>query len=201
MEYSPDGFDVNGEAPGFVVDLGSLYDFLSRLEDRRDSRGIRYQLVHILVFAVLSKLAGEDRLSGISEWVWHRKEALAQAFGLRKPQAPHRTTYCRILGEKLDVAALEQVVGNLFASLPSAGAAEGQLIQIPIGGKTLRGSIPAGRSRGVHLLAAYRPSAGMVLAQVEVDGKENEIKAAPRLLESIDLQDKVVSGAAMLAQR
>ena len=201
MEYSPAGFDVNGEAAGFVVDLGSLYDFLSRLEDRRDSRGIRYQLVHILVFAVLAKLAGKDRLSGISEWVWHRKEALAQAFGLRKPRAPHRTTYSRILGEKLDVAALEQVVGNFFTSRPSAGAAEGQLVQIAIDGKTLRGSIPAGRSRGVHLLAAYLPSEGIVLAQVEVDGKENEIKAAPRLLESIDLRDKVVSGDAMLAQR
>ena len=201
MEYNLVGFDVNGEAPGFVVDLGSLYDFLSRLEDRRDSQGIRYQLVHVLVFAVLAKLAGEDRLSGISEWVWRRKEALAQAFGLRKPQVPHRTTYSRILGEKLDVTALEQVVGNFFASRPSDGAAEGQLVQIAIDGKTLRGSIPAGRSRGVHLLAAYLPSEGIVLAQVEVDGKENEIKAAPCLLESIDLRDKVVSGAALPAQR
>ena len=36
---------------------------------------------------------------------------------------------------------------------------------------------------------------------MEVDGKENEIKAAPRLLEAIDLRSKVVSGDAMLAQR
>ena len=40
-----------------------------------------------------------------------------------------------------------------------------------------------------------------MLAQVEVAGKENEIKAAPRLLEAINLRDKVVSGDAMLAQR
>ena len=40
-----------------------------------------------------------------------------------------------------------------------------------------------------------------MLAQVEVDGKENEIKAAPRLLEAIGLRSKVVSGDAMLAQR
>ena len=50
-------------------------------------------------------------------------------------------------------------------------------------------------------MAAYVPGEGVVLAQVEVDGKENEIKAAPRLLEAIDLRSKVVSGGAMLAQR
>ena len=84
-----------------MVDMGSLYDFLSRLEDRRNCRGIRYKLVNILAFVVLAKLAGEDRLTSISEWVWHRKEALAKAMGLKRPQAPHRTTYSRILGETL----------------------------------------------------------------------------------------------------
>ncbi len=98
MEYRPAGFEVNDGAQGFIVDVGSLYDFLSRLEDRRDARGIRYKLAHILVFVVLAKLAGEDRLSGIAEWVRHRKEALAKALGLRHSQAPHRTTYSRIFG-------------------------------------------------------------------------------------------------------
>ena len=88
-------------------------------------------------------------------------------------------------------------MGNFFAGIP----ADGQLVQIAIDGKTLRGSIPGGQKRGVHLMAAYVPGEGVVLAQVEVDGKENEIKAAPRLLEAIDLRSKVVSGDAMLAQR
>ena len=189
-EYSPAEFDVNVasppgwgdlqgfEAQGFMVDMGSLYDFLSRLEDRRNCRGIRYKLVNILAFVVLAKLAGEDRLTGISEWVWHRKEALAKAMGLKRPQAPHRTTYSRILGETLEVEELEEAVGNFFAGIP----ADGQLVQIAIDGKTLRGSIPGGQKRGVHLMAAYVPGEGVVLAQVEVDGK-------------------VVSGGAMLAQR
>ena len=166
-------------------------------KDRRDARGIRYKLVHILVFVVLAKLAGEDRLTGISEWMWHRKKALAKALGLERPQAPHRTTYSRIFGERLDVEEFEEAMGSFFAGVPGGG----QLVQVTIDGKTLRGSIPAGQNRGVHLMAAYIPGEGVVLAQTEVDGKENEIKAAPRLLEAIDLRGKVVSGDAMLAQR
>ena len=143
-----------------MVDMGSLYDFLSRLEDRRNCRGIRYKLVNILAFVVLAKLAGEDRLTSISEWVWHRKEALAKAMGLKRPQAPHRTTYSRILGETLEVEELEEAVGNFFAGIP----ADGQLVQIAIDGKTLRGSIPGGQKRGVHLMAAYVPGEGVAKA-------------------------------------
>ena len=50
-------------------------------------------------------------------------------------------------------------------------------------------------------MAACVPGEGIVLAQAQVDAKENEIKAAPRLLKAIDLCSKVVSGDAMLAQR
>ena len=85
MDGSPAEIDVNvvssaeqDGVSGLVVDLGSLYDYLARLEDRRDPRGVRYRLVHILVFVLLAKLAGEDRLTAIAEWVWHRKEVLAQ---------------------------------------------------------------------------------------------------------------------------
>ena len=66
MEYSPGEVDVNvanppgrGDAQGFMVDIGSLYDFLSHLEDRWDSRGIRYKLVNILTFVALAKLAAK----------------------------------------------------------------------------------------------------------------------------------------------
>ena len=201
MEYSPAETDVNGEGAGFLIDMNSLYGYLSRLTDRRDARGIRYKLVHILAFAVLAKLAGEDRLTGISEWVCHRKEALAKALGLSRTQAPHRTTYSRILGKVIDVEEFEGVVRDFFTSAVGNGLEEGRWVQVNIDGKTLRGSISAGQSRGVHLLAAYVPGEHLVLAQVEVDGRENEIRAAPRLLESIDLRGKVVSGDAMLAQR
>ncbi len=72
---------------------------------------------------------------------------------------------------------------------------------ICLDGKTLCGTIPAGASRGVHLLACYLPEAGVVLMQVQVDGHENEISAAPRVLHCLDLRGKIVMGDALLTQR
>ncbi len=49
-----------------------------------------------------------------------------------------------------------------------------------LNGKVLRGMIPEGDTLGgVHLLAAYVPDHSIVLCQVEVADKANEIRAAP----------------------
>ena len=197
MKYTPLSFDVNLRSEGFVVDLDSLFAALSRLHDRRDARGLRYALVTVLVFMVLAKLAGEDHLRGIAQWVRLRKEVLAEALGLAKPQAPHATTYSRVLRQAVDADELEQVVSQFFSGQAKAG----QSVVLNLDGKTLRGTIPAGQTKGVHLLAAYLPEEGWVMRQVEVGSWENEIPAAERILRQLDLRDKIVTGDALLTQR
>ena len=197
MKYTPLSFDVNLKPEGFLVDLDSLFAALSQLHDRRDARGLRYALVTVLVFVVLAKLAGEDHLRGIAQWVQLRKEALAEALGLAKPQAPHATTYSRVLRWAVDVDELEQVVSQFFAAQAKAGHS----VVVNLDGKTLRGTIPAGQTKGVHLLAAYLPEEGWVLLQVEVSSWENEIPAAERILRQLDLRGKIVTGDALLTQR
>lgn len=180
-----------------MFDLGSLYDHLCRVQDTRHARGVRYALVTILVFIILAKLAGEDSVAGIADWVALRKEGLSQALHLQAVRAPHRTTYSRILGRVIAVDDFEALVRRFFASQPRAGTS----IQVCIDGKTLRGTIPTGQSQGLHLLGVFLPAEGWMVVQVEVDGKENEITAAPRLLSSVDLRGKMVTGDAIFAQR
>ena len=52
----------------------------------------------------------------------------------------------------------------------------------------------------MHLLAIYQPGQGVVLAQMRVEEKSNEITHAPRLLRQLDLRGVVVTGDAMFAQ-
>ncbi len=197
MEYTTPTFDVNGNPEGFVIDLDSLYAALAQLQDRRHARGVRYALVTVLSYVVLAKLAGQDRLYGISQWVRHRDKLLAEALHQRQPRAPCLNTYRRILGEVIAIEEFERVVREFFAAQPHAG----QSLVIALDGKTLRGTIAAGQGSGRHLLAAFLPAEGWVLFQVEVASKENEIRAAPRVLQSLDLRGKVVTGDAIFAQR
>lgn len=196
-KYIPLAFEINLCAEGFVFDVGSLFEALCGLHDQRDARGLRYALVTVLVYIILAKLAGQDHLHGIAQWVKRRADLLAAFFGLAQAQAPHETTYSRILGKALPLEQFEAVVRDFFRRQPQAG----QSVHIALDGKTMRGTIPAGHSHGVHLLAAYLPQEGWVLCQVEVGRKENEIPAAARLLKTLDLRGKIITGDALLAQR
>jgi len=196
-KYTPLAIDVILRSEGFVFEVGSLFEALLPLHDQRDARGLRYALVTVLVFMVLAKLAGEDGLRGMAQWVAERKDSLAELLGLAKPQAPYYTTYARILARAVRVDEFEQVIGQFFARLSEAGHA----VEIALDGKTLRGTIPTGQTRGVHLLAAYLPCEGVVLMQVAVESHENEISVVPQVLKSLDLQGKIVTGDALLTQR
>jgi predicted transposase YbfD/YdcC len=150
-----------------------------------------------LTVILLAKLGGEDAVRGMACWLEHRAGILAQALGLARSDMPHRTTISRILGRAVLVEEFEETVGDFFR----AGLTEGEELVIAIDGKTIRGTIQADENRGIHLLAAYVPEEGVVLFQMEVASKENEIPVAPRVLERLDLRDKVVVGDAMHTQR
>lgn len=197
MKHNTVSSSLEQKPDPFIFDVDSLFYYLDCLTDQRDPRGVRYPLAVALCFVILAKLAGENDPEGIAHWVSLRKDMLIEALSLKRKTTPHPTTYTRILGRAVSPQQLQESVTQFLVSTTQGGLS----VEMPIDGKTLRGTIPVGKTQGVHLLAAYLPQQGIVLMQVEVEGKENEIVAAPRLLKSVDLKGKIVTGDAMFAQR
>ena len=194
MNYSTPCDESAWWESGLVLDMDSLAGYFERLHDGRCARGKRYRLPQICILATLAKLSGEDRPSGIAQWAQVRHKVLGPLLGLPK-RMPAHNTYRRAFASAISPAELDQQL-NAFL-----GQQAGHSVLIALDGKTLRGTIPAGQSRGVHLLAAYLPAEGIVLVQVAVESKENEIVAAPKVLASLDLRGKIVMGDAMQTQR
>jgi predicted transposase YbfD/YdcC len=197
MEYSTTQPSGNCFEEELVFEVTSLYAWLLKLKDQRKRRGVRYPLGLILVMVILAKLGGEDGPKGICEWLSHRIDFLVEHLKLCRPRVPHPITISRVLGWAIDVEQLERLLKEYFASLSGTG----QSVLVSIDGKTIRSTIPAGGTRGTHLLAVYLPAEGLVLMQIEVDRKENEIVVAPQILQMIDLQGKIVVGDALHTQR
>lgn len=181
---------------GMIFDVGSLYAHFQTLSDRRKPRGLRYQLATIMVLMVMAKMCGEDHPSGIAEWAKHRAEMLADLLKLPRKTMPHHSTYRRILAEVIYVEELEQMNSRFL----SGKKYYGKQVLVAIDGKVLRGTLDEAQE-GTYLLAAYLPAEGIVLMEVAVDGKGSEIAAAPQVLKSIDLREKVVMGDALHTQR
>jgi hypothetical protein len=183
-----------------IIHIGHLVDYLRRVKDGRKRRGIRYRLEIILALFILAKLCGENKVYGIADWVQLRTESLIRMLDLKlkRKRLPHHSTYRRILTDEISAEELERIISEYLAQLPRRG----QEVVIAIDGKTVRGTITAEDPFGLHLLAAYMPGEGIVLMQMEVEKeKENEIVVAPKLLQCLDLRNKVVIGDAMHTQR
>jgi predicted transposase YbfD/YdcC len=180
-----------------VVNVNSLYARFQAIRDKRKARGKRYDLATILLCMFLAKLCGEDKPSGIAEWVRHRQVWITQLLNLKRSTLPSHNTNRRILGDVISEDEFEELSRQLFAHCGQSGY---QVI-VSMDGKVVRGTIDPDINPGLCLLAAYLPAEGITLAQIAIDTKQNEISAAPKLLEWIDLRNKVVMGDAMHTQR
>jgi hypothetical protein len=147
---------------------------------------LRYSLVLILLIILLAKTCGENHPSGIAEWAKHRTELLVDMFKLERKKLPHHSTYRRILADVVNVEELEQVSSQYL----SGEKYDGKQVLVAIDGKVLCGTLDD-EQNGTYLLAAYLPSEGIVLMEVAIAGKGSEIPAAPKVLKSLDLGDKV----------
>jgi len=182
---------------GLIIEMGSLYTYFQRVSDLRQPKGKRYPLTLLLVLMMLAKLCGEDKPSGIADWVRERVEWLYEMKILPQKQAPCHMTYRRVLQ---NIIQPEEFEGLICEYQQRFYEAEEEIV-LSMDGKTLRGTIPGGEMRGTHLLSVYVAKQRLVLAEVEVDRKENEIVVTPQILQQVDLKGAIVIGDAMHAQR
>jgi len=182
---------------GKVINLSSLYASLQTLQDKRKPKGKRYALATVLLGIFLAKLCGEDKPSGIAEWVKLRGEWIAKLLELKRESMPHHNTYRRILADAVDEEEFEQLVRERYRYSGKTG----YHVVVAMDGKMVRGTIDLEPEDGLCLLAVYLPGEGVTLAQVAIPRRQNEISAAPSLLEHVDLRNKVVIGDALHTQR
>ena len=187
----------------------SLYETLQKVPDPRRGAGTRYPLPVALCLLCLAKMAGQSTLKGATEWVRLRADPLAAAFGLKRPAMPCQMTYKRIL-EVIDAQVLNDLLAAFFTRWEAqqrCGNEPGRLqtearyrehAQIAIDGKAVRAT--SHEPQPVHQLSAYDVTTGVVLFQVNVGEKQNEISALKPLLTPALIKGRIFTLDAMHTQ-
>jgi predicted transposase YbfD/YdcC len=167
-------------------DQRNLLQALAAVPDPRDRRGVRYRLTSLLAVAVCAVLAGAVTFAAIADWAADLDPTVRVRLGFTRA-IPAGSTVWRFL-IRLDDQILQAVLtGWLRArghrSTP-AGSPRRRRVVIAVDGKVVRGArLPDGRQ--VHLLSAYDTTTGMVLAQLTIAAKTNEIPAFTPLLDQV----------------
>ena len=173
----------------------TLVEAFSSIPDPRSRHGRRYPLVPVLCLVTLGLLMGKRTLGSIARLGDLYGPELILALGFPRGHGPVKSAIARLL-RRIDAQQLEDALSRWVASrLP-----DGSVSVVSIDGKTLRGSRD-GEIPGVHLVAVYAPEVQAVLAQLRVDSKTNEHKAALELLGILPLKGKIVIGDAAFCQR
>lgn len=173
----------------------SLWDAFKQVPDPRKRRGVRHPFHALLTLAATAFLAGVRSVNAIGDFGRDHPE-LAEPMGFTRDKLPCQGTF-HYLFKSLDIDAFETALRGWAQTF---AVPDGPHAPIHIDGKSLRGSARSANDC-VHLLSAYCERTSAVLAQMKVDSKTNEPKAALELLRLIPLKGRVVTGDAIFTQR
>jgi len=172
---------------------GGLIEVFANMTDPRMPQGIRHPMVGLLALGATAVMAGYRSFQAFGEWAENMPEEIRRRLGSKWPKPPTESTFRRVFA-KIDVEE--------FEAKTAAWIAQHQNLEsraIAIDGKTLRGSAD-GDSKPTHLVSAVTHDKGVVIAQVRVPEKTNEITSVEPLLSEVDVRGVIVTGDAMFAQ-
>jgi predicted transposase YbfD/YdcC len=166
------------------------------LEDPRIDRTKKHPLQSIVFLTIAAVVAGADSFTAVADFGKAKAEWIKKHVSFPQGMPSHDTIgnlFGRIKPDKFARCFIRWV------SL-ACGVSEQELINID--GKTLKGSYDEASGKyAIHLIHAYAADAEILLGQLAVSDKSNEITAIPDLLDMIDIAGAMVTIDAMGCQK
>jgi predicted transposase YbfD/YdcC len=174
----------------------SVIEHFKNIDDPRIDRSKRHQLIDIIVIVIIGVICGAESWRAI-EMVAEEKYDWLKTF-LELPNGiPSHDTIARVFSR---ISARQFEICFSLWMKATATLTNGQVIAID--GKTLRRSFDKTSDKSaIHMVSAWATENGVVLGQVKVDAKSNEITAIPKLLEILELSGCIVTTDAMGCQK
>jgi predicted transposase YbfD/YdcC len=150
-------------------------------------------LASIIIISLCAVLAGAEDCVSIADYGRAKFTMLVEWIDLPNG-VPSHDTFNRVLA-RLDPKQLDailQAILNAIKATYTQPPTKQEIVSID--GKTLRGSLDfAAKKNGIHMVSAWANAAQLVLGQVKVDDRSNEITAIPVLLKLLDLTGTIVT--------
>jgi predicted transposase YbfD/YdcC len=185
--------DMSVDSAAFAETVVFLKHF-NDLHDPRQPGKVTYPLDEILLLCLLAVLAGAECFTEIALF-GTKKLPLLRRFRPFKDGTPAHDH----LGDILAILDAEQFQSCFVAWVAAVAGVPAGVIAID--GKTVRRSGQKGAKGAIHMVSAFAARQRLVLGQVKVAEKSNEIVAIPKLLEMMAIEGAIVTIDAMGCQR
>ena len=179
----------------------SLVEHFRSVPDPRIHRTRRHNVIDIIVIAVLAVLCGAEDFVSIEMFGKSKRDWLSERLELPNG-IPSHDTFARVFA-RLDPEAFQRCfLAWVEALRERATIATTRNESIALDGKTLRHSFDTATGQAsIHMVSAWATTHGLVLGQMKVNEKSNEITAIPQILKLLDIAGCIVTIDAMGCQK
>jgi predicted transposase YbfD/YdcC len=175
---------------GFV-----FLDYLKGVEDPRQQGKVVYPLDEILLLCLLAVLAGAENISDIALFGKEKLNLLRRFLPFSSGTPEHDR-----IGEVLAMLKADVFQKCFVAWVSTITGISADIIAID--GKVMRRTYQKkGKKGAVHIVSAFSTARRLVLGQVKVAEKSNEITAIPNLLNMLEIEGAIITIDAMGCQR
>ena len=183
------------------TEMPSLYQACQQIVDGRKARGKQYDLAGVLMVLVWAKLAGMSSVLAVSQWAKDQEKIIRSSVGIGWKRMPCANTYSYVLAH----VESQQVNTHLAAwfvrqmAQHPAGESTHQHTHLAIDGKALKSTgkqAYGGDAPQQHLLHVYEAETGVVLQQIPIGSKTNEVGALKPLLTEVMCKGRVITADA-----
>ena len=174
----------------------SLFAHFTELEDPRMERTKAHSLMNVVFIALCAVLSGANDFVAMEKFGKTRREWLEKYLDLTNG-IPSHDTFGRIFA----AVDAEKFVACFLGWVEAVNESSAGKV-IGIDGKTARATLDTAKGKNpLHVVSAWATENRLVLGQVAVDAKSNEITAIPKLLEALELAGAIVTIDAMGCQK
>lgn len=174
----------------------TIADYFVSVEDPRIERTKRHQLIDVITIAICAVICGAESWVAIETYGQAKKEWLKRFLELPNG-IPSHDTFARIFS-LIDPQNFQECFVSWMKSV--ANLTDGEVIAID--GKSLKHSYDKKfGNRAINMVSAWATSNKLVLGQIKVDKKSNEITAIPELIKVLDIAGCIVTIDAIGCQK
>ena len=172
-----------------------LRSIFGQIDDPRSDINKLHKLEDILLIGIISVICAAETWKNMETYAKAKEEFLHSFLDLPNG-IPSDDTFNRVFSS-INSEQFEACFVHWVSRL--VNLTDGEVI--PIDGKTIRGAKANGKRSPFHMVSAWATNNNLVLGQVKVSEKSNEITAIPKLLELIAVKGCTVTIDAMGCQQ
>lgn len=167
--------------------MKTLFNHFELLEDPRDIRGKKHELVNILIMTIYGILCGYTDFTNLADFLKVHEEYFTKLLNLEHGTPSHDTLskVFSIIDSKKFLELFIEWINQIITGNGLHVSIDGKAV------KSARDKINGGNTP--YIVSAFLSDIGISIGQVKVDDKSNEITAIPELIDLLDIEGKIIT--------